>query len=182
MRLSKIYTRTGDKGTTRLAEGTEVSKDNQYVEAYGEVDELNSAIGMAISLGPDHEVGATLEAIQHRLFDLGGELASAGSIDPLIQNDAVLELENSIDSLNDQLSPLEEFVLPGGAKTASALHLARSICRRSERRVVSLAATEPINPSIVVYLNRLSDLLFVMARIENLRKDHPEIYWKNPRR
>lgn len=182
MRLSKIYTRTGDKGTTRLAEGTEVSKDSSYVEAYGDVDELNSAIGVVLSLNPDLKIQTSLENIQHHLFDLGGELASAGAIDPLIKDTHVEELEVDIDTMNDELAPLEEFVLPGGSQTASLLHMARSICRRAERKTVSLSKEQAVNPNLLGYLNRLSDLLFVMARYENLKKDQEEVFWKNPRR
>jgi len=181
MRLSKIYTRTGDNGKTRLAEGTEVSKDSPFVEAYGDVDELNSLIGLVISRSPHAEILSQLELIQHRLFDVGGELASAGSIDPLIQSESISELETALDGLNAQLKPLEEFILPGGTETAATLHLARTVCRRAERRVVSLSEQETVNPDIMAYLNRLSDLLFVMARFENLKKDHPEVFWKNPR-
>ncbi|MCF7808958.1 MAG: cob(I)yrinic acid a,c-diamide adenosyltransferase [Candidatus Marinimicrobia bacterium] len=182
MRLTKIYTRTGDKGTTRLAEGTEVSKDSPYVEAYGDVDELNSAIGLVLSLDPDEKIRISLESVQHHLFDLGGELASAGAIEPLINTELITELEQTIDLLNNELDPLEEFVLPGGAETASLLHMARSICRRAERKTVSLSKQQPVNQALLGYLNRLSDLLFVMARYENLKKDHKEVFWKNPRR
>lgn len=181
MRLSKIYTRTGDQGTTRLAEGTEVSKNSPYVDAYGDVDELNSLIGLTISLGPEEEIAVSLEQVQHHLFDLGGELASAGTIDPLIREDMVQKLETDIDGLNEALQPLQEFILPGGVKTASMLHVARTVCRRAERKVVGLSADEDVNPNIIAFLNRLSDLLFVMSRYENLKKEHPEVLWKNPR-
>ena len=182
MRLSKIYTRQGDGGKTRLAEGTEVRKDTLLVETYGEVDELNSVIGLVISQGPDPKLKDYLEQVQHILFDVGGELASAGSIEPLVHETSVKLLETQIDELNGQLKPLEEFILPGGAETAATIHLARTVCRRCERRVVTLLMEHRINPHILEYLNRLSDLLFVMARYENLKKEHPEIFWKNPRR
>ena len=182
MRLTKIYTRTGDKGTTRLANGEEVSKDSLRVTAYGDIDELNSAIGMSRTYNPDPKIAVALEKIQHILFDIGGELASAGMITDLLPQEAITELEHRIDELNSELPPLEEFILPGGTPGAASLHLARTICRRSERQVITLNHSDVVAPEIIQYLNRLSDLLFVMARYENHRGENSEVYWKNPRK
>lgn len=182
MRLSKIYTKTGDKGKTRLANGEEVSKDALRVSAYGDVDELNSVLGMVLSQDVSSELRPTLTDIQHQLFDLGGELASAGMIEGLILDDTVSTLEKMIDKLNTDLPPLKEFILPGGTQTASHLHLARTVCRRAERKIISLHAEEKVRPPIIKFINRLSDLLFVMARFENHRTGDQEVYWKNPRR
>lgn len=181
MRLTKIYTRTGDQGKTRLANGEEVPKDSLRVSAYGDVDELNSVIGIVLTHKPDPTVASILSSLQHALFDLGGELASAGMISGLITADMVGNLEQEIDSLNADLPVLEEFILPGGTAVASELHLARTVCRRAERSLISLSQTEPVAPEIIRYINRLSDLFFVMARFENQSNGIQEIYWKNPR-
>jgi len=181
MRLTRIYTRIGDRGKTRLADGTEVSKDSPFIHAAGEIDELNSMIGVVLSLKPAAPIAEALAAIQHQLFDLGGEIASAGSIVGLISAEMVTELETQIDRLNKNLPPLKEFILPGGTPVAAQLHLSRTVCRRAERSIISLDYSEEINTAIISYINRLSDLLFVMARYENQLDGNQEIFWKNPR-
>ena len=182
MRLTKIYTRTGDKGKTRLANGEEVSKDSLRVAAYGDIDELNSIIGLVLTENPYDKLGAVLSSIQHTLFDLGGELASDGMIKDLVTDEHVTTLETHIDQTNAKLPTLEEFILPGGTKSASMLHLARTVCRRAERSIITLAQSESVAPVMIQYVNRLSDLLFVMARYENHRSGNQEIYWNNPRK
>ncbi len=180
MRLTKIYTRTGDQGTTRLANGEEVSKAATRVEAYGDIDELNSLIGLVIAHEPSPSVAEILTSIQHHLFDVGGEIAAAGMIKDMVSEIMIVRLEEAIDRLNADLPPLKEFILPGGTSSAAELHLARTVCRRAERRTIALNQTEFVAPEIMKYLNRLSDLLFVMARYENHRSDNKEVYWKNP--
>ncbi|MGB5210864.1 MAG: cob(I)yrinic acid a,c-diamide adenosyltransferase [Gammaproteobacteria bacterium] len=179
-RLSKIYTRTGDAGTTGLGDGTRVAKDHPRVEAYGSTDELNSAVGVILASGEIPEGIATcLTETQHDLFDLGGELCIPGSE---VMNAAHVErLERELDRLNESLPPLREFVLPGGGTSAAASHMARTICRRAERRVLSLASNEPVNPELVRYLNRLSDLLFVIARVFARRDCGQEVLWHHQR-
>ena len=181
MRLTKIYTRSGDNGKTRLANGEEVMKDAPRVSAYGDVDELNSIIGLVLTQDLDLFTKETLSAIQHTLFDLGGELASAGMINGLVTAEMVKRLEQKIDQANADLPPLEELILPGGSGSAAFLHLARTVCRRAERLIISLSQSEQVPPEIIQYTNRLSDLLFVLARYENHRSGNQEIYWKNPR-
>lgn len=175
-RLSKIYTRTGDDGTTGLGDGLRVPKDSLRVEAYGTVDELNSALGIALAVDLPADVREALTPIQHALFDLGGELCIPGRV--AIREEHVGQLERVLDSLNATLPPLKEFVMPGGSPAAAALHFTRTICRRAERRTVSLARTEPISPLAIKYLNRLSDLLFVAARYVNTTQGAPEILWR----
>jgi len=182
MRLTKIYTRTGDKGFTRLANGEQVLKNSSRVQAYGDVDELNSIVGVVISSDTDPQLGEALLKIQHQLFDLGGELASAGAITGLITLEMVTDLERQIDIYNQELTPLEEFILPGGTKTSAHLHHARTVCRRAERSMITLSETEELGEQLIPYVNRLSDLLFVMARFENQRSGNQEVYWKNPRK
>ena len=175
-RLSKIYTRTGDDGSTGLGDGTRVPKDSARVEAYGTVDELNSALGVALAFTLPDDVRAALIPIQHELFDLGGELCIPGR--QAIAERHVERLEQVLDGFNAHLAPLKEFVLPAGNPAAALLHLARTICRRAERCVVTLAKTENVNPVAVKYLNRLSDLLFVAARYVNTRAGVPETLWR----
>lgn len=175
-RLSKIYTRTGDDGTTGLGDGARVPKDSARVEAYGTVDELNSAVGVLLAGEVPDDVRAVLTRIQHELFDLGGELCIPGR--SVIGDAHVTELEHVLDRFNAGLAPLKEFILPGGTPAASACHLARTICRRAERRAITLAAAESINPGVVKYLNRLSDLLFVLARHLNAAAKHPDVLWR----
>ena len=174
-RLSKIYTRTGDDGTTGLGNGERVRKDDLRVEAYGAVDELNSAIGILAASALPAEFSALIASIQQQLFDLGGELSIPDTT--TISAAAVEELEHTMDRLNKDLPPLKDFVLPGGTVTAAACHMARAICRRSERRLISLAATEYVNNESVCYLNRLSDFLFVASRVIVRADGGSEVLW-----
>ncbi len=174
-RLSKIYTRTGDKGTTGLGDGSRVDKDSLRVEAYGTVDELNSAVGFVLSTTLPDAVRHCLTRVQHELFDLGGELCMPGVT--LIPDRYVDALENELDGFNADLPPLEDFILPGGSESAARCHLARAIARRAERRVISLAHNETVNEATIRYLNRLSDLLFVIARVLARRDGGSEVIW-----
>lgn len=175
MRIDQVVTRTGDQGDTALVGGVRVPKSSTRVHAYGEVDELNCWLGVVVSQGPDPELAAALETLQHRLFTVGADLATPMEFrGPRVDEDLVGELEEIMDGLMPELPPLEEFVLPGGGPAGSALHVARTVCRRAERACVALAAQETVNPHVVVYMNRLSDLLFVMARVANRRAGQPE--------
>jgi len=174
-RLSKIYTRTGDRGTTGLGDGSRVDKDSVRVEAYGTVDELNSAVGLVLCSDLPGQVRACLMRVQHELFDLGGELCMPGI--SLIPDAYVDDLERELDALNADLPPLKDFILPGGSESAARCHLARTIARRAERRVVSLARQEKVNEATIRYLNRLSDLLFVMARVLARGDGGSEVIW-----
>jgi cob(I)alamin adenosyltransferase len=179
-RLSKIYTRTGDDGTTGLGDGTRVAKDSLRVEAYGTVDEANSAIGLV--LAQDSVPSALrhcLIEIQHDLFELGGELCIPGHA--AIEQSFVSRLENKLDEFNADLPALKEFILPGGGHAAAACHLARTIVRRAERRVGALQRAEPVRPEVMRYLNRLSDLLFVVARRLAREETGQEIIWDRKR-
>lgn len=178
-RLSKIYTRTGDDGSTGLGDGSRTEKDSLRIEAIGTVDELNSAIGVLLCNPLPAAVQSTLVAVQHTLFDMGGELCIPGTT--VITVERVTALEQQLDALNADLPPLKEFILPGGTEAAAACHLARAICRRSERRAHSLSRAEPINPASIQYLNRLSDLLFVMARHLNKTAGKPDVLWQHNR-
>lgn len=175
-RLSKIYTRTGDDGTTGLGDGTRVSKDSLRVEAYGSVDELNSVIGLLLTHELSEDIRACLTDVQHRLFDLGGELCIPGH--EALRQEQVKRLEETLDDLNSGLQPLKEFILPGGSSAAAMCHVARTICRRAERRVVSLRRAEAVSSTAVTYLNRLSDLLFVIARTLNARSGRSDVLWQ----
>jgi len=175
-RLSKIYTRTGDDGMTGLGDGARVSKDSMRVEAYGTVDELNSALGVVLTTHLPADVSSALATIQHELFDLGGELCIPGR--ETIHEAQVVRLEQTLDYLNARLEPLKDFVLPGGGEPGALLHLARTVCRRAERAAVHLAREEAVNPVSLKYLNRLSDLLFVAARYVNTTAGVPEILWR----
>jgi cob(I)alamin adenosyltransferase len=176
-RLSKIYTRTGDDGTTGLGDGQRVAKDSARVEAYGSVDEANSAIGLTLAArGLPRSVIACLTQVQHDLFDLGGELCIPGL--SIIGNAHVERLERELDAFNEKLPPLKDFILPGGGAAAAACHLARTITRRAERRCCTLARLEPVAPAVIRYLNRLSDLLFVVARVLARRTGGGEVLWK----
>jgi cob(I)alamin adenosyltransferase len=179
-RLSRIYTRTGDDGTTGLGDGSRVPKDSLRVEAFGTVDELNSAIGVLLAT-PDIPPGvrASLTEVQHELFDLGGELCIPGH--RAIEAAHVARLERSLDEFNDALPPLKEFILPGGGPAAAACHLARAIARRAERRVWTLARSERVSPELAKYLNRLSDLLFVLARVLARHERGAEVLWRHDR-
>lgn len=178
-RLTKIYTRTGDDGTTGLAGGLRVDKDSQRIEVIGDVDELNSLIGLLISTGQQGEVHDLLIDIQHALFDLGGELAMPGYT--FIKPTYVQALEQAIDHFNAALPPLKEFILPGGNESACLCHLARAVCRRAERHLVGLNRVEQINADTLKYLNRLSDLMFVLARTLARQSGGQETYWDKGR-
>ena len=179
-RLSKIYTRTGDDGTTGLGDGSRVPKDSPRVEAYGTVDELNSVIGMLLAVPALPEaVTALLVEVQHELFDLGAELCVPGHA--VITAEHVARLETALDGFNDPLPPLKEFILPGGGPAAAACHLARTVGRRAERRVWTLARAETVNPEVLRYLNRLSDLLFVLARVLARHERGSEVLWRHDR-
>ncbi len=179
-RLSNIYTRTGDDGTTGLGDGSRTSKDSARVEAYGTVDEANSAIGMVLAAAaiPD-DVRECLIEVQHDLFELGGELCIPGHV--AITNAFIERLENQLDRFNDDLPRLKEFILPGGGQAAAACHLARTIVRRAERRTYTLANVEDVRPEVVKYLNRLSDLLFVVARVIARAESGQEVLWNRHR-
>jgi len=176
-RLSKIYTRTGDDGSTGLGDGSRIAKDSLRVEAYGTVDELNSAIGVLRATDISPETDNVLTEIQHRLFDLGGELCIPGTA--IIKEEHVTGLEGILDRYNAELSPLKDFVLPAGSMAGAACHMARAICRRAERRVCTLASGEQINEVSLQYLNRLSDLLFVLARAINKASGQAETLWRS---
>jgi cob(I)alamin adenosyltransferase len=174
-RLSRLYTRTGDDGTTGLAGGERVDKDSARVAAIGTVDELNSAIGLVLThveIGPEAEI---LLRIQHQLFNLGGELSMPGQA--LLDDALVGWLEENIDNLTSELGPLEEFILPGGSAAAATCHLARGITRRAERELVALARIEEVRDCLLVYINRLSDLLFVLARKLNRLTATDDVFW-----
>lgn len=175
-RLSKIYTRTGDDGTTGLGDGSRIDKDHARMEAIGSADELNSQIGVLLTeLQQDDPCAALLSRIQHDLFDLGGELSIPGYT--LVSAERIGELEQALDDLNDALPPLKNFILPGGSKAAAQCHLARAICRRAERCVVTLSREADVNDTTRQYLNRLSDLLFVMARRLARQDNGEEVLW-----
>ena len=181
-RITKVYTRTGDDGRTGLGGGQRVPKDSPRIEAYGTVDELNSSIGAAVALGLVPELTEKLRSIQNELFHLGSDLCileedKARLPVPRIEERHVTALESTMDALTESLAPLENFVLPGGTPGAAALHVARTVCRRAERRVIELSRTEGVGPHTVVYLNRLSDALFVMARYENARRGVTDVLW-----
>ena len=174
-RLSKIYTRTGDAGDTGLGDGSRVDKDSLRVEAFGTVDELNSAVGLLLASDMDPAVRTTLTRLQHELFDLGGELCMPGYT--MIPDAYVDALEADLDRFNEDLPPLKDFILPGGSEAAARCHMARTICRRAERRVVTLAREDDVNAASTRYLNRLSDLLFVLARVLARADGGSEVLW-----
>ena len=179
-RLSKIYTRTGDDGTTGLGDGSRVAKDDPRVDAYGTVDEANSAIGLVLATDVPEGIEALLTSVQHQLFDLGGELCIPGHA--AIQDADIEALERALDGYNADLPALKEFILPGGGEAASRCHLARTIVRRAERATVALARTETVRAEPIRYLNRLSDLLFVLARVLARASGHGEVTWRHERR
>jgi len=190
MRISKVYTRSGDAGKTRLAGGQEVWKDSLRVEAYGTVDELNSVIGIARALNAEHsktvatreKLDEPLRWIQNKLFDVGGILATAPGETfknmPVVTADHVVRLERLIDACQEDLEPLKEFILPGGGKVSGFLHQARTVCRRAERLCVSLSREEEVPPELVRFLNRLSDALFVLARWTAKTQGENEYLWE----
>lgn len=175
-RLSKIYTRTGDDGTTGLGDGTRTDKDSLRVAAFGDIDELNSLIGLLLTQTMPDEAREILTGIQHDLFDLGGEVSVPGR--SALDTNYVARLENQLDALNEDLPPLKEFILPGGSEAAAQCHLARTVCRRAERRLVSLMREETVSNTALHYLNRLSDLLFVLARHLNRQAGQADVLWK----
>ena len=179
-RLTKLYTKTGDDGTTGLGDGSRTTKDSSRIEAVGTVDELNSWIGLLIAeLQSDEPLIEPLTDIQHRLFDLGGELAVPGF--QLIEAEMVSDLEALCDRLNEALPPLKEFILPGGSKSAGLCHMARVVARRAERIIVTLSKEEAVGDALKQYINRLSDVLFVMARQLARRDGGQEVFWKSKR-
>ncbi len=180
----KIYTRTGDDGSTGLWGGKRVSKDSLRVHAYGSIDECNAALGLVRTTGVGAELDAMLAQIQNELFVVGADLASPDAKTKIdrVDQQSVQALEQHIDSLEAQLAPLQQFILPGGTQAAAQLHLARTICRRAERWTVSLAHEEAINEHVLQYINRLSDLLFVMARAANAQAHVQDVPWNTPRK
>lgn len=186
--LSRITTKTGDRGTTALGDGRRVRKDHPRIEATGDVDELNAVLGLAIASDPGPDAAALLRGVQNDLFDLGADLTvppgrgAARRRAPLrLTADHVRPLEEAIERANAALAPLRTFVLPGGSAAAAWLHVARTVCRRAERRLVTLARREALNPQVIVYLNRLSDLLFVLARRAN-HDGREDVLWVPGRR
>ena len=175
MRINRVYTRTGDTGQTSLVGGARVSKSSARVDAYGEVDELNSVIGIARARSTDPQIDEVLGVIQNDLFTLGADLASPSDVSvPRIEESFIKKLEQFADQFLSELEPLKEFILPGGSDAGATLHLARTVARRAERRVVGLSEAEQLNPETIIYLNRLSDLLFILARVINHRNGVPE--------
>ena len=176
-RLSKIYTRTGDDGTTGLGDGSRINKDSLRVAAMGDVDELNSVIGLILTENLPATLRESLTHIQHDLFNIGGELSIPGYV--LLQQTRIDDLEATIDRLNADLLPLQEFILPGGVRAAAYCHLARTVCRRAERKLMQLHHAENVTEISRKYLNRLSDLLFVMCRVINKEAGVSDVLWRN---
>lgn len=183
----KIYTRTGDKGETALFGGGRVPKDHLRVRAYGAVDELNSVLGWVVTQVSDTSIREGLEPLQHDLFGVGAELATPPAREnrtrpatPDLPVGRVEEMEEWMDEAMEEIEPLDEFVLPGGSPGAAALHMARTVCRRAEREVVALAEEEAVDEDVIRYLNRLSDLFFALARLENARSESGDVTWKKP--
>lgn len=175
-RLSKIYTRTGDDGSTGLGDGSRVAKDSQRMQCIGIVDELNSGIGLVRAHNQDKELDETLSRLQHQLFDLGGELSIPGH--SMVNASTIDWLEKTLDGYNEQLPMLQEFILPAGGPATASCHLARSICRRAERQLVTLQRDEDVSTVAMQYLNRLSDLLFVLARVLARAENGTEVLWQ----
>ncbi|MGH8247124.1 MAG: cob(I)yrinic acid a,c-diamide adenosyltransferase [Gammaproteobacteria bacterium] len=178
-RLSKIYTRTGDDGTTGLGDGTRTAKSDRRIHAIGEVDELNSLVGVLLAEDPGEDISGILHDIQHGLFDLGGELSIPGSV--IVRPRHVDRVEKAIDRFNASLPPLKDFILPGGGKAPAVCHLARAVARRAERTLTGLGETEDINAQGRIFLNRISDLLFVLARVLARRSGAAEVLWDKDR-
>ena len=179
-RLSKITTRTGDRGETGLGDGSRVPKDHPRVAALGEVDELNSVLGLVLAEDVPEEVRSALAEVQHDLLDLGGELSIPGHA--LLKTERVKFLEEQTEKHNQHLPPLKEFILPGGTRAAAAAHLARTVCRRAERSVVALGRKDSVSEPVRQYLNRLSDLLFVLARVLNRAAGVGDVQWRHQRK
>jgi|TARA_B100000315_G_scaffold259365_1_gene315119 cob(I)alamin adenosyltransferase len=178
MRITKVYTKTGDDGTTGLARGERVPKDHPRIQVLGSLDETNSAIGLVLTLIIDDRIKVILNKVQHVLFDIGGDLAMGGQPLGLVKEEYVIDLESAIDELNSDLPPLKEFILPGGSKASAHLHHARSVSRRTERDLISLHQREPVDEIFIKYLNRLSDFLFVAARVQNAKDGGGEEIWE----
>jgi len=181
-KLTRIYTRGGDSGKTSLGGGQRVDKQSTRIHAFGEIDELNSVLGLVLAGSLEPSIQATLVRVQNELFHLGSDLCvldedKAKLPVPTIEQHQIDRLEQELDRLTEQLGPLENFILPGGSEGTARLHLARAICRRAERAVATLAAEEQVNPLVLSYLNRLSDALFVMARVENQFRGVDDVYW-----
>jgi cob(I)alamin adenosyltransferase len=181
-RITRVYTRTGDDGTTGLGGGQRVPKDSLRIETYGTVDELSSEIGAAIALGLAPRLSETLLRVQNELFNVGSDLCILEEDKvkmpvPVVEARHVEALERLMDELSEELPYLDNFILPGGSSGTAQLHVARTVCRRAERLAVGLAREEPVGPFVVSYLNRLSDALFVMARYENLKRGIPDVLW-----
>jgi len=176
-RLSKIYTRTGDGGTTGLGDGTRVAKDSLRVNAMGDVDELNAVIGLLLAEPVSDKIRTCLTAVQHDLFNLGGEICMPDY--ELIKAERITALEDQLDAFNETLSPLKEFILPGGSRAAAYCHLARTVCRRAERVMHTLNNSEKLTETSLQYINRLSDLLFVLCRILNQDAGVSDVLWNN---
>ena len=178
-RLSKIVTRTGDAGTTGLGDGSRVAKDSARIEAIGAIDELNSTLGLLLAEPLPPDIAACLVGVQHDLFDLGGELSIPGHA--ALTDAHVARLEGAVDRFNADLGPLKEFILPGGTRAAAIAHVARTVCRRAERTLVGMAATEAVSTAVRRYVNRLSDLLFVLARALNRAAGTADVLWRRNR-
>lgn len=179
-RLSRIYTRTGDDGSTGLGDGRRVGKDDARVAAFGTVDEANAALGLLLATALPDDVRTLLTGVQHQLFDLGGELCIPGHA--VMQDEHASALECHLDQYNARLPELKEFILPGGGEAASRCHLVRTVVRRAERETVALSRLEPVRPQALRYLNRLSDLLFVLARVLARADGQGEVLWRHDRR
>ncbi len=175
-RLSKIYTRTGDAGETGLGDGSRVPKNHLRIVTLGDIDELNSSIGIVLAEDLPAGVREALEGVQHDLFDLGGEISIPGRV--ALTDDHVLRLEGLLDQFNGELPPLKEFILPGGSRASATAHLARTICRRAERSLIALAGIDQVSTAGRLYLNRLSDLLFVLGRVLNRHAGRGDVLWQ----
>jgi len=175
-RLTKIYTRTGDQGETGLSDGSRVDKFHARIESLGNIDELNSIIGIILTEKLPDDKKVILNKVQNDLFDIGGELSIPNHIK--IDDKKIDFIESSLDDMNHELRPLKEFILPGGSKASSYCHLARTVCRRSERSLFSLAQTDKVNEASLKYINRLSDMLFVLARFLNKINHFNDVFWK----
>jgi cob(I)alamin adenosyltransferase len=178
-RLTRIYTRTGDQGSTGLSDGSRTGKDHLRIEAIGDIDELNCVLGLLLSHQLPIDIRHSLSEIQQTLFDIGGELSMPGA--ETLGEEPVGQLEQQLEMYNATLTPLREFILPGSTEASARCHLARAVCRRAERHVVALSRSEAVNPRALAYLNRLSDLLFVISRVLTHLGNGREIYWRSPK-
>ena len=178
-RLTRIYTRTGDQGATGLSDGSRIGKDHLRIEAIGDIDELNSVLGLLLSHDLPKDIRHSVSEIQQTLFDIGGELSMPGA--NTLGEEPIAQLEQQLEMYNATLTPLREFILPGSTEASARCHPARAVCRRAERRVVALTREEAVNQNVLSYLNRLSDLLFVISRVLTRLGNGREIYWRSPR-